>query len=63
VVLHRPQGIEPELVGEHPEMHLVGDDLPVGDLQAVAVGLEDHLDADVHPRSSLLAPGSSCGCP
>jgi hypothetical protein len=35
-------------------MHLVGDDLPVGDLGAVAVGLEDHLDADVHPRSSLL---------
>jgi hypothetical protein len=43
VVLHGPQGVEAEPVGEHPEMHLLGDDLPVGHVRAVAVGLEDHL--------------------
>ncbi len=50
VVLDRPQGVEAELVGQHAEVDLLGDDLPVGDLGAVAPRLEDHLDADVHGR-------------
>ena len=54
VVLDGPQGVETEGVGQHPQTHLLGDDLPVGDVGTVATGLEHHLDPDVHSRSSCI---------
>ena len=48
VVLDGPEGVEPELFGEHAELDLLGDHLPVAHSVGVAERLEDHLHAELH---------------
>src|SRR3546814_526373 len=58
VVLHRPQGVEAELLGEDGQPYLLVHYLTIGDRIVVPPRLEHHLDTDLHrgTPSDMRAP-------